>query len=215
MGGLAVVLIVCLSLKPFISLESSESHLGYWQISIEDAIERPLPSKNFYSLEDYKSQRYGSWDESVFSHIINTKKLRVGYNPLVMPYVYFNEWHELVGYDIAFMYELGRSLGVEKIEFAPYSWETFERDLELGYFDVMVGAIFVNEKRLQKALMSRPYMSADIVLIVEKEKKSEFVSYEALKEKTGLKIATITDPIWVRMVRDTFPKAEVVQLHDI
>ncbi|HLY65941.1 MAG TPA: cation:dicarboxylase symporter family transporter, partial [Chloroflexota bacterium] len=44
--------------------------------------------------------------------------LRVGYNPGVMPFSYWNNRGDLVGYDISFAYELARDLNV-RLEFIP------------------------------------------------------------------------------------------------
>jgi len=52
--------------------------------------------------------------------------LRVGYNAAAIPFSYFNDAGELVGYDVAFAYDLARSLNVGPT-FIPFAWPDLER----------------------------------------------------------------------------------------
>jgi hypothetical protein len=67
--------------------------------------------------------------------------LRIGYNPNVIPFSYFNKDGELVGYDISFAYRLARDLAV-RLEFVPYTWNGLAGDLAGGRFDLAVSGIY-------------------------------------------------------------------------
>ena len=54
--------------------------------------------------------------------------LRVGYNAAALPFSYFNDKGDLVGYDVAFAYDLARSLNVA-VRFVPFEFPGLERDL--------------------------------------------------------------------------------------
>ena len=65
------------------------------------------------------------------SHIQRTGILRVGYNASVVPFCYLNDAGELVGYDVAYAYDLARVLNA-KLVFIPFEWPRLDRDPSPG-----------------------------------------------------------------------------------
>jgi proton glutamate symport protein len=62
------------------------------------------------------------------ARIQQTGVLRVGYNAVALPFSYLNDAGDLVGYDVAFAYDLARSLNV-RVTFVPFEFPDLERDL--------------------------------------------------------------------------------------
>ena len=56
------------------------------------------------------------------ARILNRGTIRVGYEPHAIPFCYLNNGGELVGYDIAFAYQLAKDLSV-KLELVPVTYD--------------------------------------------------------------------------------------------
>ncbi len=66
---------------------------------------------------------------------------------------------ELVGYDIAFAYQLARDLNV-KLRFIPFEWTSLAQNLTEGRFDIAMAGIYVTEDRLLAFTASTPYFQS-------------------------------------------------------
>ena len=65
---------------------------------------------------------------SVISRIQKQGELRVGYNSGIIPFCYRNSRGELVGYDVAYAYQLARDLNV-RLRFVPFEWAQLAQNL--------------------------------------------------------------------------------------
>src|SRR5262249_18041070 len=93
----------------------------------------------FRSADEYL-QRYGTGAAdgsrgSTIARIQRTGVLRVGYNPSIVPFCYWNDAGQLVGYDVAEAYDLARSLNV-RLVFGPFEWKSLAEDLIAERFDI-------------------------------------------------------------------------------
>jgi ABC-type amino acid transport substrate-binding protein len=134
--------------------------------------------------------------------------LRVGYNPHVIPFSYWNAKEELVGYDIAFAYRLALDLDV-KLELIPFEWQRLSRDLIERRFHVAMAGIYETDDRLQTLTVSRSYYQSPVALIVRSERAHEFLDRAQIMAMPDLRLAVFDDPVLVPMVRFLFPKAAV------
>jgi Na+/H+-dicarboxylate symporter/ABC-type amino acid transport substrate-binding protein len=140
--------------------------------------------------------------------------LRVGYAPHVIPFSYFNNAGELVGYDIAYAYALARDLNVD-LELVPFTdWSRLNTDLAAGAYDIAVGGIFLTAARLREATASRPYLQSQPALIVRDHDAARFLDGRALRQAQGLRIAAFSSDILVPLARTLFPKGDVVVVPD-
>ena len=62
--------------------------------------------------------------QTILDRIESTGEIRVGFNPHIMPLSYRNNREELVGFDIAFAYQLARDLNVH-LRLIPFTWIVF------------------------------------------------------------------------------------------
>ena len=99
--------------------------------------------------------------------------LRVGYNANAVPFSYFNDAGELVGYDVAFAYDLARSLNVRVI-FVPFEWPALERDLEAGRFDIAMAGVYASTQRLSALSSSMSYNQSPVALFMPTDRAHRF-----------------------------------------
>jgi proton glutamate symport protein len=92
---------------------------------------------------------------SVLSRIQKDGELRVGYNSGIIPFSYRNSRGELVGYDMAFAYELARDLNVG-LRLIPFEWKHLAQNLTEGRFDIAMAGIYITEDRLLQFKASPP-----------------------------------------------------------
>ena len=117
--------------------------------------------------------------------------LRVGYDPLNVPFSFFNSDQELVGFDIELAMNLAESFGLEA-EFVPVSWPELPAMLADGEIDVMPG-IWVRPYWFPSLRLSDPYFTGTVGLVVRDERREEFASVEALRRRRGLTIGVPLD----------------------
>jgi proton glutamate symport protein len=134
--------------------------------------------------------------------------LRVGYNPHVIPFCYFNANRELVGFDVSYAYQLARSLNVN-LDLIPYEWESLASDLQAGKFDLAISGIYITPERLQTVGVSRAYYESPIALIVRSDRANLFLNGESIATMQDLKLAAFEGPALLPLVHQLFPKATV------
>lgn len=108
-----------------------------------------------------------------FDRILSTKILRVGYNPHCAPYCFLNVDKKIVGYDIAFAYELAYDLGVQ-LELVPMHYDQLIDELDQGAYDIAMSAITINEPRLKALTFTHSYGEPRLVFVVKEKMKKHF-----------------------------------------
>ncbi len=95
------------------------------------------------------------------------KILRVGYNANVMPFAFFNNRHELIGFDIAMANMLAHELGCRKIEFYPVRYDDLASPLADNQVDIIMSEVSITENRLGRMAFSRHYLELSMALVVK------------------------------------------------
>lgn len=126
-------------------------------------IAHPLPSKVFARLGQPEP---GPADESRLDRIHRTGVLRVGFNPNVMPFSFFNDRGELIGFDIAMAHMLAAELGCARVEFYPVAFESLDEPLNNNQVDVVMSNVSINEKRLGKVMFTNHYLELSMALVI-------------------------------------------------
>jgi Na+/H+-dicarboxylate symporter len=127
----------------------------------------------------------------VLARIRERGSLRVGYDPVNLPFSFFNLEDQLVGFDIELAHSLAESLGV-KAEFVPIEWPKLPGMLADGVIDVMPGTWY-RPFWFPSLRLSAPYMTGTMALGVRDERRHDFASVEALHRSHGLKIGVPLD----------------------
>jgi proton glutamate symport protein len=139
--------------------------------------------------------------------------LRVGYDPYVVPFSYWNNRHDLVGFDISYAYRLASDLNV-RLELIPFHWPDLSMDLVHRRFDVAMSGIYFTDERLKTVTVSHSYYQSPVALIVASNRATEFLDRDAILAMPSLRLAVFDDPVLVPMARRLFPNAEIELVPD-
>jgi proton glutamate symport protein len=152
-------------------------------------------------------------EEDAFDRILRTKTLRVGFNMNVVPFCFYNNQHEIVGYDMAFAHQLAQDLGC-KLELVPLEFGRIEEELNQGLYDVAMSAISINEDRLKQFSFSHSYLTGKIVLVVRKDCPKIFTSVKKINSKANVRIAVLKGSSYETLAGRLFPKNKIVLIDD-
>lgn len=203
---LAFILIVFITKTQFRPTDRFQNL--YLNLKLSDVLDKPVPAE---ILEPAQPGAVRSFSNpllpEIFRQIITTRTLKVGFYSDSIPYCYYNNDKELVGYDITYAYELARDLGC-KLQFIPFQIGHLADELNSGAFDIAMSSIIMDEERLLQMQFTFPYFEDYNVLVVPREKKGEFLSLQAVQERSGLKIAG--PGALKEVVQRNFPNATVL-----
>ncbi|HSW87136.1 MAG TPA: cation:dicarboxylase symporter family transporter, partial [Rhabdochlamydiaceae bacterium] len=159
-----------------------------------------------------KSEVHGKSGDA-FDHILSTRTLRVGFNTNVVPFCFYSNNHEIVGYDVAFALELAKDLGC-RLELVPMEFGNLEKDLKEDRYDIAMSAVSINEKRLQQLNFSHPYLTGKVVLVVRKDCPNIFTSLDEIDAKPDIKIAALKGSSYETLAYKLFPSYKIVLIDD-
>ncbi|WP_176014947.1 cation:dicarboxylase symporter family transporter [Victivallis sp. Marseille-Q1083] len=92
--------------------------------------------------------------------------LRVGYNRDGIPFTFFNDRGELVGFDVAMAHKLAADLGCRRIEFYPVEYDELETVLNDNLVDIAMCEISISAERLGKVGFTDHYLELSMALLV-------------------------------------------------
>lgn len=149
--------------------------------------------------------------ETPMQRIMRTGILRVGYNPINMPFSYFNDKDELVGFDVTNAYSLARGLNV-RLEFVPVDFNSFLETLNQEKIDILMCGMAVSGNRLMNAAYSDAYYYNELVLIVRTDKARDFLALEDVRDMETLTLAAPRKSVLWEFSNRLFPKAKVLAI---
>jgi len=189
----------------------------YGAFTVDPAVTRGVRVTIYRTAADYDRSGDASGDGAgagaTISRIQQTGVLRVGYNPSVIPFCYLNDAGELVGYDVAYAYDLARALNV-RLVFIPFEWPHLEPDLVAGRFDIAMAGIYATTRRLSALSASSPYFQSPLALFMPASRASHFRTREQILARRSLRIGVFDDPVLRPLVARLLPQAEVVVVAD-
>ena len=139
--------------------------------------------------------------------------LRVGYNPYVIPFSYWNDHHDLVGFDISYAYRLASDLNV-RLQPIPFHWQDLSDHLAQKRLDLAMAGIYATDERLKTLTVSHSYYQSPIALIVSAGRATEFLDRGEILKMPKLRLAVFNDPVLVPMLQRLFPNAEIQVVPD-
>ena len=181
-------------------------------------IPNPVPAKVLRSpLGPEQGQSPpGEATAEILSRIKQRGVLKVGYNAETLPFAFFNQRGELVGYDIFFAHQLARDLGVT-LEFLPVDSKTLHLYLERGVCDIVMSAVPITAENLGVVDFTDPYLDMNAAFIVLDYRKKDFRKRETIREIPRLRIAVTPANTQAERLKITkyFPNAQLVELASI
>ncbi len=194
------------ALQPKLQADIKAGRVNLTQLQLSEGLTGTVSAITYKvmpkNLEEYPA---------TYDNIKKYHRLRVGYNPDMIPFSYFNDEGQLVGFDVALVYRLAKSLNVN-LMFIPFKWSELEQDLLENKFDVAIGSVYVTADRLDKTAFSTSYLVTKPALLVRKNKEKQF-SKADLSSINHLSVATLKDPILAPMLFKIFPKAKGTLLY--
>jgi len=140
--------------------------------------------------------------------------LRVGYNPDILPFTFFNSKGELVGFDVEMAHRLAREMGVT-LEFVPFELDTMIEQLDGDHFDIIMAGVAMFTERLEEMSFSEPYMDVTFAFVVRDSRRREFANIEEIK-RTGGRGLTFgvrgAYEYFAAKAEESLPLAKVVQI---
>lgn len=121
------------------------------------------------------------------SDLLGGHTLKVGTTGDYKPFSFFNkESNEYEGIDVELITSFAEQHYV-KIEYVPTTWSTLLEDLENGKFHIAMCGISSTKDRLEKGIMSKPYIKTGKAFLIRKKDIEKFKSIEDINQP-GVKI---------------------------
>jgi ABC-type amino acid transport substrate-binding protein len=173
-------------------------------------LEQPVPSVVLRASGPNPDPRQPG--ESLLERIRRRGVLRVGFNADKLPFAYFNQQGELVGFDVAMAHDLARDLGVQ-LEFVPFDRSTLVSQLGDDHFDVVMSGLVGTLERAEAMLHTAPYLDVTLALVVPDYRVPGFASLDAMRRSAGLRIGFVDlSRGFLDRFRDALPNAELIEL---
>jgi Na+/H+-dicarboxylate symporter len=146
---------------------------------------------------------------------INRRRtLRVGYLPESLPFAFFNEQGDLVGFDIELAHRLAGELRLG-LEFVPVTREHLQDQLATGYCDLVMSGVAVTTLRASQILFSASYLDETVALVVRDGVRDQFTSWNQIRARPHLVLAMPDVPYYVDKIRERLPNADIRLVQEI
>ena len=136
------------------------------------------------------------------------RALRVGYLPDALPFAFFNQQGDLVGFDVELAHRLARELSVAVV-FVPVDRDRMAAQLAEGYCDLVMSGVVVTTDRAREMLLSESYLDETVAFVVPDHERERYVSWDAIRDQGALRIAVPDLPYYVDKLRDQLPRAVI------
>ncbi len=146
---------------------------------------------------------------TIIERIRQTGTLTVGYNAGVIPFCYRNAQGDLVGYDVAFAYQLARQMHL-KLRFVPFDWKNLETKLSRGEIDIAMSGIYLTRERVIHFGVTTPYFESPLAFFMPKDRGGEFLSRKEILARPELRVGIFENSVLDSILKNTFPKATIV-----
>ncbi len=139
--------------------------------------------------------------------------IRIGIHEDNLPFSFYNNQGDLVGFDIDLMMALADDLQVS-IEFIPYKSEYLLQQLEEDYFDIAVSGITPNSRLLAstRVLYSRSYLDTHLALVVPDHKRKQFNDLKLIHKMHNIRVGVRKESNFANRIKGIFPDFKVTEL---
>ncbi|WP_440053450.1 cation:dicarboxylate symporter family transporter [Pseudoalteromonas sp. T1lg65] len=140
--------------------------------------------------------------------------LRVGYLVDNVPFSYFNQNQELVGFDVSLAHRLAADLGVE-VEFIPFKRPQLTQYLNKGYFDIAMSGLEINVRDLEKLRFSNKVLELQLALLAKDHQVRHLANKAALLSRKNLQLAHVEYAPILKQLAQQNPQVEITQLANL
>ena len=143
---------------------------------------------------------------SLLGAIQSRGSIRVGYLPDALPFAFFNEEDQLVGFDVELAYRLASELGV-RLEFVPARREHLDEDLAQGSYDIVMSGVAVTTRRASRMTLSNAYMDETLGFVVPDASRERFATWEDIRSMGKITVALPDIPYYIEKLQVLVPQA--------
>jgi Na+/H+-dicarboxylate symporter/ABC-type amino acid transport substrate-binding protein len=143
---------------------------------------------------------------SPLEDIKERRVMRVCYLSAAMPFAFFNQHGDLVGFDIELAHRLARELGVS-LAFVPAVRTKLPGLLADGYCDIAMSGVLVTTLRAGEMLFSESYLDETLALMVPDHRRDQFASWDAIRDLGAITILAPDVPYYLDKLRELAPRA--------
>jgi len=137
--------------------------------------------------------------------------LRVGYIPSNVPFSYYNNAGQLVGFDSAMATKLAEDLDVE-VEFIPFRKAELARSLEAGFFDIAMSGLAMDIKQMDQLSYCEPVLELNLAIATKDHLVNNFKSRQSILEIERATIAYAEHADAIEDVAASYPNIEFVKI---
>ncbi len=199
---------------------------GVWGLSVVDRtyVDQGLPSFHEFTLSPDVTRNINVSVESAndspsneaetagtdpaFVRVQRSGVLRVGVTDNTTPFTYRNDEDDIVGFDIAFAYELANALDVGLV-LVPLSYDTWQEDLLAGRFDIAMSGLYLTEKRLRDLAPSTPYLTSGAALFGLRETVATLLTRKAVEENDDLTFYAFNEEALLAGLNQQLPNTQI------
>ncbi|QYK02259.1 cation:dicarboxylase symporter family transporter [Shewanella psychrotolerans] len=116
--------------------------------------------------------------------------VKVGYIPSNVPFSYYNNAGQLVGFDSAMATKLAEDLGV-KVEFIPFDKDKLAESLEAGFFDIAMSGLAMDIAQMDKLSYVDPVLKLNLAVATKDHKVNSFKRNETILAMQDTTIAYV------------------------
>lgn len=131
------------------------------------------------------------FDVDALQRVRERGALRIGFIADNLPFSFFNDAGELVGFDVELAARLAAGLGV-RAEFVEVDWPVVPDLLVTGVIDVMPG-VWYRPNWFGRLQLSAPYLEGTVAFATRDARRHDFDTIDKLRRSTGLKIGIPLD----------------------
>ena len=148
---------------------------------------------------------------TVFEDLKQFKIHRVGYNTGALPFCFFNEYRELVGYDIAMAHKLAADLNCS-LEFVPFEYDMLKENVDSDTYHIIMSCVSVVPERFLETPLSKPYMKTTLSFVIPAQYNKQYEFIDQLIDDEDLKIAVLAGSSYKDHIVKLLPNATFVAL---
>ena len=147
--------------------------------------------------------------------ILESGRLRVGFDDDAVPWTFVNAKDEVVGFDAEMAHSLALQLGV-RLEFVrlPRDLDLILEGLDSGVVDIIMSGTRASTRNAARVAYSQPYAEEALAFLVEDHRRDEFATIAGLRGRR-LRIGAAPVPEWLEALQRALPDAEVVPVISI
>jgi Na+/H+-dicarboxylate symporter/ABC-type amino acid transport substrate-binding protein len=151
---------------------------------------------------------------AVLARIHERGAVRVGYFDDSLPYAFFNQKRELVGFDVEMALQLARDLNITA-ELVPVDRAVMEAGLDPSVCDLIMSGVSVTVNRAARLQFSASYLDETVAFIVPDHRAAAFTEWSRIRAMTGLRLGVPRAPYYMQKIRDELKRVEIIPIEQM